>query len=267
MKMLSHIPGLKLLFLAFLFTGERTGKATANGADLLIMDNTIYLYRDGNGNKYYFYISPAGNCIMEYDPVTERESSSGEYNGGALFITTITMADYSYLIQLLKVAVSTQSSMEGGLKKGCGAIVVITGEQKIFPLDCGTDTGRTVEGLIAGYKRKYIVTTGKAAPHADTLLVGGKIAEQPYESKKGIVTGVMEYYFIPDEQEITKHKLAKEYYVKLWEGKVLKGELAKYVDKNVLIKVVFKKGLWDATDEQHASRLGDYVAIMAISSK
>lgn len=100
----------------------------------------------------------------------------------------------------------------------------------------------------------------------DTLVIKGKIAEQFYESKRGIVTDTKEYYFIPDKKEIRRHKLSKGYFIKLWEGKVLITELQKYAGKKVRIKSIFKNGLWDATDTQHASRLGYYVAIFEIDN-
>ena len=116
------------------------------------------------------------------------------------------------------------------------------------------------------YKKKYTIITGKAALPQDTLLIKGIIKEQLYESKKGIITDIKEYYFIPDEQEISKHKLAKEYFIKIGEGKVMKDELTKLSGKEVIIKAFCKRGLWDATDKTHASRFGDYVAIMEISN-
>ncbi|NOT49925.1 MAG: hypothetical protein HOP10_01450 [Chitinophagaceae bacterium] len=263
MNIIHRMPGLKMFFWTFLIAGL-PGTVKMNSTEVMLMDNTIYQYSDVNGNSYYFYISPAGNCIMEYDPVKEIESSSGEYTGGTMFITVIAVADYNYLIQLLKLAISNKISSENAGPKGNVAITIKTSKEKIYQVEYNSDVVRTIQSLITLYKKKYIVTTGKADAGLDTLLISGRIREQFYESKKGIVTDVKEYYFIPGEKEQVAYKLEKEYFIKLWEGRILKNELVKYLGEDVTIRTIFKKGLWDATDEQHASRFGDYVTIFEI---
>ncbi len=100
---------------------------------------------------------------------------------------------------------------------------------------------------------------------SDTLLVRGHVREQFYESKKGIVTDLKEYYFIPAAKERKRFKLEKEYFIKLWEGKILREALLTFLEKKISVYGIFAFGLWDATGEQHASRIGNYVAIFEIS--
>lgn len=252
-----------LLFSIFLFNTSLSN-TKAGKIDNLIMDNTVYRYGDASSNHCYFYISPSGNCMMEYEAVCNPENPGECNNAGHKFVSVITMADYNYLVHLLKVAISTGTSNMEPAEKCSGVIAVITGKSKKYPVDISSQTGRTIDSLVAGYKKKYTVATGKEALQQDTMTATGKITERFYVSKKGMVTDFKEYYFIPAGKELIKHGLKKEYFVKLWEGEIQREEVQKYTGKYIWIKGVFKKGFWDATGEQLASRVGDYVVIVEI---
>jgi hypothetical protein len=263
MKQYGHFKWLMgvLLIIAFIFNtsliNERQYRISRS------MDNTIYQYNDSSGNAYFFYISPAGNCIMEYEPFSATRHTGEMEQADDIIVKAITMADYNYLVQLVKVYVSTATKETDG---ACGSIIITANKPKKYRVDCGSMSGKTVEALVKRYKNKYIITTGKAA-QAEALSIKGAINQRLYESKKGVMTNIREYYFRPEESEISTHRLSKEYFIKLWEGKVGVGEIQKLVGKKLIIKAYFKRGLWDTNNEQHASRLGDYVAILEIQEQ
>lgn len=101
----------------------------------------------------------------------------------------------------------------------------------------------------------------------DSLIVKGRITEQLYQTKKGAVTNIKEYYFVPDEEDLLKYKMAKKYFIKLPQGSMLKNDLLKNTGKQIVLTGVFQKGLWDVTNGQQASRVGYYVTVLEIKSK
>jgi hypothetical protein len=263
MNLFLHLPKM------FFYTGSFLLSAVFNSHGItnkkaILMDNTTYQYIGKSGDNYYFFISPAGNCVMEHVPAVESVLVDSWSNHS---ITTIPVSEYNYLIGLLKVAVSNNTITGHTSLRYCARVTIAGTNSKNYIVDCGSDTGRTLDNLITGYKRKYLIPTDEASLSNDTLLIKGIIKEAPYKSKKGIVTEAMEYYFLPDKKEMDSHKLEKKYFIKLQEGKILKTEIARFAGKKVMVKGFFKKGLWDATDEQHASRYGDYAAIIEITGR
>ena len=68
--------------------------------------NCIYIYYDGNGNKYTLLRN-----ILEYIPIKAAESSSGIYDGGIAFKKTLNDIEHKKLLDLFKKLLTHKSGL------------------------------------------------------------------------------------------------------------------------------------------------------------
>ncbi|HQW45161.1 MAG: hypothetical protein KAY50_05495 [Chitinophagaceae bacterium] len=264
-----------LLFSALSVSAE----ATFNSNTLLFteIDSPMYLYSDKNSNGYYFYRSPSGNGVMEYVPITKLQSSSGEYSGGKMFISTITKADYDSITTLFENLFTQNNcppSQTTIRQKGTAAVTLLVKRKRYGTNDkagiyktCGIDDrtviGKNISSLITNYKAKYEQMANLQT--ADTINIAGIIKEKTYVSKRGVVVDdLTEYFFIPAKEDAETYSLESEYFINLMEGSVKVKELIRQKDKLITIKAAFNVGLWDTESELQQSRKGNYVAIFNI---
>lgn len=219
-----------------------------------------YVYIDGNNNRYAV-VQVAEGGTVDYLPITEAESSSGTYNGGEPWKITISKDDFALLTDLLNKSTKDLAQLSEERNMGCGTIVLPKNKTFFLRMDAANKTA--IETRFKALKKKYLVKTENTdAPAADTVEVTGKIVERNFVSKKGVVQGITEFYFVPNQIKDSNYK--EEYFVKLSKGKILREELKKHVDKEVNLKCVLMRGLWDADDNTHQSRFGDYIIILEV---
>jgi hypothetical protein len=217
-------------------------------------------YIDGNNNKYII-TKLKSDAKIEYVPIKAWESSSGTYDGGDAYSINITLIEHKELISLIDTGIKDVSQQSEDRNMGCGTI--IKSQSKIFFLKMDSYSKSTIEKKLKELKANYLVSQPTSDKNnGDTLILNGKIVERSFESKKGVMTDIKEFYFIPNESEIAKYKLAKDYFVKLSKGKVNRETLKGFVDKTVSWKLIVMRGLWDADDNTHQSRFGDYVILL-----
>ena len=66
--------------------------------------NGMYIYHDGNGNKYTLVRN-----VLEYYPIKAAESSSGSYDGGKAFKITLDAVQQKKLLNLFKKLLTDKS--------------------------------------------------------------------------------------------------------------------------------------------------------------
>jgi len=91
----------------------------------------------------------------------------------------------------------------------------------------------------------------------DTLILKGRLVEVPFVNKGGRKFNFSELFFKTAEEQ---------YFIKLRDGKVLRKDLEKYLDKNIQLKVILREGTWDtsAGDPPAQSRIGKYLVVLEI---
>ncbi|HYG50319.1 MAG TPA: hypothetical protein VD905_05420 [Flavobacteriales bacterium] len=217
-----------------------------------------YLYIDGNNNRYVMTQVPEGATI-EYMPIAAVESSSGLYSGGEPWKITISKDDFNALSDLLVKSTRDVTQLSEERNMGCGTIVLPKNKTFFLRMDAANKTA--IENKLKTLKKNYMPKNEDVVAN-DTLEVLGKIIEKNFVSKKGEVKGFTEFYFVPTQIKDSNYK--EDYFVKLSKGKVTRDELKQYVNKEVNIKCVMLRGLWDADDNTHQSRFGDYVIILEV---
>ncbi len=84
----------------------------------------------------------------------------------------------------------------------------------------------------------------------------GKFVKEPFVNKAGkIIKDVYDYFFVIE---------GIKYFVKFSESDIKRADADKFLDTEVTAGVIFKDGLWDADDNTHQSRIGQYVSITGI---
>ena len=221
--------------------------------------NKLVNYVDGNGNKYIIALQKV-DAIIEYVPMDKKNSSSGEYSGGEPFKITITVEDHKSLMELFKAAAKDESQQCIDRNMGTGAIIYPKGRMYFLKMDSYNKSA--IEKRLKDLKAKYWKVD--IVPSSDTLIVEGIFIEKSFESKKGVMTDIKEFYFLPTKTEIVDKKLAEEYFVKLSKGKVSKENIKEFMGRPIRARLVPMKGLWDADDNTHQSRFGDYVIVVEL---
>jgi hypothetical protein len=92
----------------------------------------------------------------------------------------------------------------------------------------------------------------------DTLILKGKIIKNTFKNKANREYKNITELYIKTEKET--------YFIKFRDGKVLRKDLEKYVDKDVQLKVILREGTWDtsAGDPPAQSRIGKYLVVLEI---
>ncbi len=67
--------------------------------------------------------------------------------------------------------------------------------------------------------------------------------------------------------ELYLRKNNKEYFIKFSGGKVLRSEVEKYIDQEITVELLLKKGNWDTEEGNYwqQSRVGEYVVLFKLS--
>ena len=152
------IPAMLLLLFGYFSSNANEYLPCKKETIRYTMNDTMYLYRDRNSNGYYFYTSTSGICIMEYVPITKLQSSSGEYSGGKMFITTIEKKEYEDMIALFvqRIGIGNKSyGAKDGFPKGTAAITVLSKQNITYPFYDMIDIGKNIAELATAYKSKY----------------------------------------------------------------------------------------------------------------
>lgn len=215
-----------------------------------------YGYVDGNGNKYLITQAKTGYTI-QYFPMTKEMSSSGEYQGGEGYKIAIPENEYKELIDLLNK--STKDIKQQNVERNMGSGTIILPRNRIYYLKMDSYNKTAIEIKLKELKDKYM--TKNDPPKLDTVIIEGIFVEKNFVSKKGEMKDIKEFYFVPTVYEIENNKLAKEYFVKLSKGKVTREQIKEFMGRTIRARLVLLKGLWDADDNTHQSRFGDYVIV------
>jgi hypothetical protein len=85
--------------------------------------STTYNYADGSGNVYRI-----SDSLLEYLPVTPRNSSSGTYSGGNPAKATLTKAEYDSIQTMLQAVISKKEIHIENREMMTGMIQKISGE-------------------------------------------------------------------------------------------------------------------------------------------
>mgnify|MGYP003398530138 FL=1 len=144
----------------FIITSSNANEHLTDKKEIIhyTMNDTMYLYSDKNSNGYYFYISPSGNFIMEYAPITMLQSSSGVYSGGKMFVTAIEKKEYENITDLFiqRIGIGNNSyRIKDGLRKGTAAITLLLKQNITYPFYDMTDIEKSIVDLATDYKKKY----------------------------------------------------------------------------------------------------------------
>lgn len=108
------------------------------------------MYADGSGNRYNLE-----NSELSYLPVTEKESSSGSYHGGAHFNLNLEKRDLIMLIDALERALWNRADHTGKRTMGSGTIVKKLGnESTTIYLKFRSDSMKNIEDVISRAKEK-----------------------------------------------------------------------------------------------------------------
>ncbi|MCK4380099.1 MAG: hypothetical protein KAW51_03110 [Candidatus Lokiarchaeota archaeon] len=86
---------------------------------VLKLNPKIYIYLDGNGNKYI-----VNDEIIEYIPMKPSLSSSGYYNGGNYIKKEISNLQYNQLVSTLNIAIKNKKSHIKNRVKASGMIII-----------------------------------------------------------------------------------------------------------------------------------------------
>lgn len=253
---MKKIASILVLLTAVLSLNANTNASGMNFEKINFLATKEMAYVDGNGNKYLI-VSAKKDATIEYIPIKKAESSSGEYSGGEPYKITITIAEHKELNDLLRKASKDDSQLIAERNMGCGTII-LPKTRYFLKMDSFYKT--SIEKKLKELKTKYFSDVKSSI--GDTLYIKGIVVERSFESKKGVMTDIKELFFEPTVEEISKHNLAKQYFIKLSKGKVLKTELKVNIGKPFTYKLIVLRGLWDADDNTHQSRFGDYVIIL-----
>jgi hypothetical protein len=92
----------------------------------------------------------------------------------------------------------------------------------------------------------------------DTLILKGKIIKNTFKNKANREYKNITELYLKTEKET--------YFIKFRDGKVLRKDLEKYVNKDVQLKVILREGTWDtsAGDPEAQSRIGKYLVVLEI---
>lgn len=88
-------------------------------ASTMSKKSSEYLYIDGNNNKYE--ISPS---LLNYVPVEQKNSSSGEYSGGVAMSVILTEIQFSEIEKFIESILKDKAYLEDNREMGFGTISI-----------------------------------------------------------------------------------------------------------------------------------------------
>lgn len=89
------------------------------------------------------------------------------------------------------------------------------------------------------------------------MTVEARVVKKPFVQKNGNELDFSEYYL-----EVKQHS----YFIKWSESNVKPVEIDPFVNKKVKLKIEIKDGLWDTSNPNEQSRMGNYAVILKIIS-
>ncbi len=120
---------------------------------VLKLNPKIYIYLDGNGNKYI-----VNDEIIEYIPMKPSLSSSGYYNGGNYIKKEISNIQYNQLVSTLNIAIKNKKSHIKNRVKKSGMITLrVRNKEKTYILSPDSKEIQKIENILQNLISNYLI--------------------------------------------------------------------------------------------------------------